>query len=156
GATGPTSRASSPRCSSARPPPVVADARGRYGGGLRTAARRCDVTQALDELDLALGGDVDDLHGVLRALRDTGPVARVRYFAEPAWIFTRYEVVDAAYRDDDLFPAAAAFKEMTEPVFGPNLQTMHGAEHQRNRALVSPSFRARVIPEYVRPILDEV
>ena len=114
------------------------------------------MTQALADLDLALGGDVADLHGVLRALRDTGPVARVRYFDEPAWIFTRYDAVDAAYRDDDLFPAAAAFKEMTEPVFGPNLQTMHGAEHRRNRALVSPSFRARVIPEYVRPILDEV
>ena len=73
---------------------------------------------ALAEIDFALGGDIADLHGALRALRDLGPVARVRYFGEPAWIFTTYEAVDAAYRDDDLFPAAAAFKEMTEPVFG--------------------------------------
>jgi cytochrome P450 len=111
---------------------------------------------ALAEIDFALGGDIADLHGALRALRGVGPVARVRYFGEPAWIFTTYEAVDAAYRDDDLFPAAAAFKEMTEPVFGRNLQCMHGPEHKRNRMLVSPSFRARVMPDYVRPILEEV
>jgi cytochrome P450 len=112
------------------------------------------MTQALENLDFALGGDIDDLHGALRALREVGPVARVRYFGEPAWIFTRYDIVDAAYRDDNLFPAAAAFKEMTEPVLGVNLQTMHGAEHVRNRMLVSPSFRARAMPEFVRPILE--
>src|SRR5580704_16043234 len=71
----------------------------------------------LDEVDFALGGEVADLHGVLRSLRERGPVGAVRYFGEPAWIFTTFEAVDAAYRDDDLFPAAAAFKEMTEPVF---------------------------------------
>ena len=110
----------------------------------------------LEEVDFALGGDIADLHGVLHALREQGPVVRVRYFEEPAWIFTTYAAVDAAYRDDDLFPAAAAFKEMTEPVLGRTLQCMHGAEHKRNRMLVSPSFRARVMPDYVRPILDEV
>ena len=110
----------------------------------------------LDEVDFALGGEVADLHGVLRALRERGPVGAVRYFGEPAWIFTTFEAVDAAYRDDDLFPAAAAFKEMTEPVFGRNLQCMHGSEHKRNRMLVSPSFRARVIPPTVTPIIVEV
>ena len=110
----------------------------------------------LDEVDFALGGEVADLHGVLRSLRQGGPVMAVRYFGEPAWILTTFEAVDAAYRDDDLFPAAAAFKEMTEPVFGRNLQCMHGAEHKRNRMLVSPSFRARVIPPTVTPIITEV
>jgi cytochrome P450 len=110
----------------------------------------------LDEVDFALGGEVADLHGVLRSLRQGGPVRAVRYFGEPAWILTTFEAVDAAYRDDDLFPAAAAFKEMTEPVFGRNLQCMHGAEHKRNRMLVSPSFRARVIPPTVTPIITEV
>jgi cytochrome P450 len=110
----------------------------------------------LEDVDFALGGDVADLHGVLRALRDGGPVRKVRYFGEPAWIFTTYEAVDAAYRDDDLFPAAAAFAEMTEPVLGRNLQCMHGDEHRRNRALVSPYFRLRVMPGQVQPILERV
>jgi cytochrome P450 len=112
--------------------------------------------QDLEGVDFALGGEVADLHGVLRSLRERGPVMAVRYFGEPAWILTTFEAVDAAYRDDDLFPAAAAFKEMTEPVFGRNLQCMHGAEHKRNRMLVSPSFRARVIPPTVIPIITEV
>ncbi|HEV8296536.1 MAG TPA: cytochrome P450 [Acidimicrobiales bacterium] len=114
------------------------------------------MAQMLEDVDFALGGEVEDLHGVLRALRDHGPVGRVRYFGEPAWIFTTFESVEAAYRDDDLFPAAAAFKEMTEPVLGRNLQCMQGQEHKRNRMLVSPYFRLRVMPGQVQPILDEV
>jgi cytochrome P450 len=110
----------------------------------------------LEDVDFALGGEVPDLHGVLRALRQRGPVVRVRYFGEPAWLFTTYAGVDAAYRDDDLFPAAAAFAEMTEPVFGRNLQCMHGEEHKRNRMLVSPAFRASVMPSAVSPIIEEI
>jgi cytochrome P450 len=114
------------------------------------------MAPTLDQVDFALGGHVEDLHGVLRALREQGPVARVRYFGEPAWIFTTFDAVESAYRDDDLFPAAAAFKEMTEPVLGRNLQCMHGEEHKRNRMLVSPYFRLRVMPGQVQPILEEV
>jgi cytochrome P450 len=101
-------------------------------------------------------GDMADLHAVIHRLRDDGPVAQVRYFGEPALLLTTYEAVDAAYRDDDLFPAAAAFAEMTEPAMGRTLQCMHGDEHKRNRKLVSPAFRVRIMPDYVRPILEEV
>ncbi len=110
----------------------------------------------LEEVDFALGGDIADLHGTIRQLREVGPVARVRYYDEPAWLLTTYDAVEAAYRDDDLFPAAAAFKELTEPVLGRNLQCMHGEEHRRNRMLVSPAFRARVMPDQVRPIIEAV
>jgi cytochrome P450 len=110
----------------------------------------------ITEVDFALGGDIDDLHGTLRELREQGPVAGVRYYGEPAWLLTTYEAVEAAYRDDDLFPAAAAFKELTEPVLGRNLQCMHGEEHRRNRMLVSPAFRARAMPEVVRPLVEDV
>jgi len=109
-----------------------------------------------DDVDFALGGDMADLHSVIHRLREDGPVAQVRYFGEPALLFTTYESVDAAYRDDDLFPAAAAFAEMTEPSMGRTLQCMGGDEHKRNRKLVSPAFRVRIMPDYVRPILDEV
>jgi cytochrome P450 len=110
----------------------------------------------ITEVDFALGGDIDDLHGTLRELREQGPVAGVRYYGEPAWLLTTFEAVEAAYRDDDLFPAAAAFKELTEPVLGRNLQCMHGEEHRRNRMLVSPAFRARAMPEVVRPLVEDV
>jgi cytochrome P450 len=110
---------------------------------------------ASNNVDFALGGDVEDLHGVLRRLRESSPVAPVRYFGEPAWLLTSYDAVEAAYRDDELFPAAAAFKEFTEPALGRNLQCMQGDEHKRNRMLVSPSFRARSIETLVQPVIDE-
>jgi cytochrome P450 len=110
----------------------------------------------ITEVDFALGGDIEDLHATLRNLRALGPVAAVRYYEEPAWLLTTYDAVEAAYRDDDLFPAAAAFKELTEPVLGRNLQCMHGEEHRRNRMLVSPAFRARAMPEVVRPLVEDV
>ena len=110
----------------------------------------------MHDVDFALGGDMADLHSVIHQLRADGPVAHVRYFGEPALLLTTYEAVDAAYRDDDLFPAAAAFAEMTEPAMGRTLQCMHGDEHKRNRKLVSPAFRVRIMPDYVRPILEEV
>jgi cytochrome P450 len=110
----------------------------------------------ITEVDFALGGDIDDLHATLRELRALGPVTAVRYYEEPAWLLTTYDAVEAAYRDDDLFPAAAAFKELTEPVLGRNLQCMHGAEHRRNRMLVSPAFRARAMPEVVRPLVEDI
>jgi len=108
------------------------------------------------EIDLALGGEVDDLHGLFAGLRRLGPLARVRYFGEPAWILLSYDAVEAAYRDDVLFPAEAAFREMIEPVMGRTLQCMSGEEHTRNRRLVSPSFRVRVMPAQVRPVIEEV
>ena len=110
----------------------------------------------LHETDFALGGDIANLHEVLHQLRATGPVAPCRYFGERALLFTTYDAVDAAYRDDELFPAAAAFAEMTEAAMGRTLQCMGGDEHKRNRKLVSPAFRARIMPDYVRPILDAV
>src|SRR5690242_4792826 len=113
-------------------------------------------TAVITEVDFALGGDIEDLHATLRNLRALGPVAAVRYYEEPAWLLTTYDAVEAAYRDDDLFPAAAAFKELTEPVLGRNLQCMHGEEHRRNRMLVSPAFRARAMPEVVRPLVEDV
>ena len=39
---------------------------------------------------------------------------------------------------------------------GRTLQCMTGTEHTRNRALVSPAFRARLMPGYVEPILAPV
>jgi cytochrome P450 len=33
---------------------------------------------------------------------------------------------------------------------------MHGAEHRRNRMLVSPAFRARAMPEVVRPLVEDI
>src|SRR5438445_9335442 len=113
------------------------------------------LTVVHPELDFA-AEDIPDLHAVLAELRETRPVAPVCFHGEPAHLLTRYEHVEAAFRDEETLPAEAAYRLHSQPVMGRTLQCMTGDEHTRNRALVFPKFRARVMPDYVAPILRPV
>jgi cytochrome P450 len=107
------------------------------------------------ELDFA-SEDIADLHRVLADLRQRRPVAPVTFHGERSWMLTRYDDVEAAFRDEETLPAEAAYRLHSEPVMGRTLQCMTGAEHARNRALVFPAFRARLMPDYVTPVLEPV
>jgi cytochrome P450 len=111
-----------------------------------------------DEFDYLLGypGDFDAFNARLHALRASRPAAWVRMAGQPAVLFTSYELVDAAFRDEAAFPSAAYFNEQMIEVLGHNLLTMTGEEHRRNRALVSPAFRARLMPGLIKPLLEPV
>jgi cytochrome P450 len=100
--------------------------------------------------------DVPCFHEELARLRRDHPVARVPFHGGSAYLLTRHEHVEGAFRDEATFPAEAAYRLHSEPVMGRTLQCMTGAEHTRNRALVSPAFRARLMPGYVAPILAPV
>ena len=67
-----------------------------------------------------------------------------------------HELVNAAFRDEDTFPAAAFYGTTVTEVLGRNLQCMQGEEHRLNRALVSPAFRQRLMPGLVQPLLEPV
>jgi cytochrome P450 len=97
--------------------------------------------------------DVSGFYVELARLRREHPVARVPFLGATAYLLTRYADVEQAFLDEDTFPAEAAYRVHSEPVLGRTLQCMTGAEHTRNRALVSPAFRARLMPGYVTPIL---
>ena len=58
--------------------------------------------------------------------------------------------------DDDTFPSAAAYLRHSGPVMGKTIQCMAGAEHRRNRALVSAAFRPRLMKEFVEAFLTPV
>lgn len=107
------------------------------------------------ELDFA-SEDVAGLHQILADLRQRRPVAPVNFHGEQAWMLTRYDDVEAAFRDEETLPAEAAYRLHSEPVMGRTLQCMTGDEHTRNRALVFPAFRARLMPDYITPILEPV
>jgi cytochrome P450 len=113
------------------------------------------LTVEYPDLDFA-AGDIPDLHQVLADLRHRRPVAPVTFHGERSWMLTRYDHVEAAFRDEETLPAEAAYRLHSEPVMGRTLQCMTGAEHARNRALVFPAFRARLMPDYVTPILEPV
>jgi cytochrome P450 len=107
--------------------------------------------QLVSEHDFAL--DVPDFHDELSRLRREHPVAFVPFHGGTAYLLTSYRDVERAFLDEATLPAEAAYRLHSEPVMGRTLQCMTGREHTRNRALVFPAFRARLMPDYVDPIL---
>ena len=117
------------------------------------------VPEAMDdEFDYAtpLPGGFAEFNSRMAALRTRGPAVWVRSMGRPTVLFTTYERVDAAFRDEATFPSGAYYTEEMLAVLGRNLLAMTGDEHRRNRALVSPAFRARLMPGLVRPLLEPV
>jgi cytochrome P450 len=108
-----------------------------------------------DDADFAL--DVlDDFDARLAALRARAPAAWVRCFGEKAVLFSSYELVNAAFKDEATFPSAEFYGNVVTDVMGRNIQCMEGNEHKVNRALVSPGFRQRLMPGIVGPLLEPV
>ena len=100
--------------------------------------------------------DLPDVAGTLHDLRSRKPALWARGFGEPALLLLTHELVNAAFRDEDTFPAAAFYGTTVTEVLGRNLQCMQGEEHRLNRALVSPAFRQRLMPGLVQPLLEPV
>jgi cytochrome P450 len=99
---------------------------------------------------------IPDLHAVLADLRARHRVAPVRYHGERAFLITRFADVQAALADEERFPSAAAYLRHSGPVMGKTIQCMGGAEHRRNRGLVSVGFRPRVMRSFVESFLTPV
>jgi len=99
---------------------------------------------------------IPELHALLADLRARRRVAPVRYHGERAWLITRHADVQAALADEVAFPSAAAYLRHSGPVMGKTIQCMGGAEHRRNRALVSVGFRPRVMRGFVESFLTPV
>src|SRR5690606_10052091 len=119
--------------------PLRIRARRRTGGSAMTMT----VPQRLDfEIDVLLD-DLPDVAGTQHEMRAHGPAVWARGFGEPALLLLTHELVNAAFRDEDTFPAAAFYGTTVTDVLGRNLQCMYGDEHRLNRALVSPAFRQR-------------
>jgi cytochrome P450 len=108
-----------------------------------------------DPADYALD-DMPDLHERLADLRSRKPAAWVNIFGKPGVMFTSYELVNAAFKDEETFPSRAFYSNVVTDVLGYNIQCMYGEEHRRNRALASPTFRARLVQDLVTPVLEPV
>jgi cytochrome P450 len=100
--------------------------------------------------------DPPDLVERLHRHREARPASWVRGWGQPTLMFTSYELIDAAFRDEATFPSAAFYANTVTDVLGRNIQCMEGEEHRRNRALVSPYFRAKNVAEVVPPLLEPV
>jgi len=108
-----------------------------------------------DDADYAVE-DMPDLHERLAALRRRAPAAWVRAFGQPALMFTTYDLVLEAFKDEETFPSAAFYSNVVTDVLGRNIQCMYGDEHRRNRSLASPAFRRSLMPGLIQPLLEPV
>lgn len=108
-----------------------------------------------DDTDFALD-EVPDFEARLNALRDRKPAAWVRSFGQPTVMFSSYELVNAAFKDEATFPSAEFYGNTVTDVLGRNMQCMEGDEHRLNRALASPGFRQRLMPGLIPPLLEPV
>lgn len=94
------------------------------------------------ETDFAAGGyPGETYHTLLDELRERGPVVRVAFGSEPAWLITRHAELAEALRDSERFPQAPAYRRHTEPPIGRSFISMDEPEHQIYRKLATPTFR---------------
>jgi len=104
---------------------------------------------AAGRFDFAAGGfPGEELHAVLAGLRAQGPVVPVRFAGKPALAIVRHAALAAAFRDEQRFPAGAAYARSTEPTIGRSFISMDGDEHRVYRALATPAFRPRAVAAY--------
>lgn len=110
-------------------------------------------TVDIEGVDFAFEGS-PEIHAVLERLRSEKPYAVVPFAGVKAVLLLTHDLVSAAFKDEDTFPASAIYPMTTGPVLGKTLQCMAGREHRVNRAIVSPPFRRSRISEYIEPILE--
>ncbi len=103
----------------------------------------------MQDVDLARA-PVPDLHARLAEARGRGAVVPVCFHGRPAWLTTTWAGTRAALADEARFPSAS----IQEPLVGRTMQSMVGAEHRRNRALIASAFTPRSIGTQQRELLE--
>ena len=98
------------------------------------------IPTALDfDVDVLLD-DLPDVAGTLAEMRAAKPAAWARGFGEPALLLLTHELVNAAFRDEDVFPAAEFYGTTVSDVLGRNLQCMRGEEHRASPQRDGPTW----------------
>jgi cytochrome P450 len=87
----------------------------------------------------------DRLHRELRALRECHPVRPALFAGRPAVVITGHQALAEAFRDNERFPPADAYRITIEPVQGVTFQTMEDEQHRIYRRLATPAFRSRAV-----------
>lgn len=95
-----------------------------------------------------------DLHPVLAGLRAAHRVGRVGYDGSAARAILRHGDLAEAFRDDESFPAAAAYRSLAEPAQGRTMQCMDPPEHRVRRELVASWFSPASIAALVSPVIE--
>ncbi|MBP8925450.1 MAG: cytochrome P450 [Pseudomonadales bacterium] len=85
------------------------------------------------------------LHQTLRRFREHQPVSPARYAGLPAFLISGHAELAEAFRDNQRFPPANAYRITFEPVVGLTFQTMEDEAHRLYRRLATPAFRSKAV-----------
>ncbi|WP_406299684.1 cytochrome P450 [Embleya sp. NBC_00888] len=115
--------------------------------------RDLDAPFDIEGYDFAFD-DIPNPHELIAAARARKPYAIVPFLGTRAVMFLTHDLVSAAFKDEESFPASAIYSATTEPVLGHTIQCMRGAEHRINRKVVVPAFRRKIVTDQVEAILE--
>lgn len=109
------------------------------------------VDFALDEMP------GDQLHRILHAYRERGPIQSTRFLGLPALIITSHQALSRAFMDTESFPPHAMYQASFEGAIGKSFISMEDPkEHLLYRKRVTPAFRSRAVARYERDDLAEI
>jgi cytochrome P450 len=110
------------------------------------------MTAGLEHVDFAFDKmPGDELHEVLRAFRDEGPVVPTRFLGLPAFVIARYDALVEAFTDNERFPPHRMYQASFEGAIGRSfISEPDPARHRLYRKLATPAFRSRAVASYER------
>jgi cytochrome P450 len=87
----------------------------------------------------------EQLHRRLAAMRERHPVMPALFGGQPALLISGHAALAEAFRDNQRFPPADAYRITIEPVQGVTFQTMEDEQHRLYRRLATPAFRSSAV-----------
>jgi cytochrome P450 len=98
----------------------------------------------------------EEFHRELARLRAAHRLAPVRFGGAVLPMVTRFEDLDAAFRDDENLPAGPTYAMTIEPCQGVTFESVDGPEHNTLRHLTTRKLRRRPIAEYAEEKLPAI
>ena len=96
------------------------------------------------------------LHNLMDTLREQAPIVPVHFLGGPAWLITRHDELEAAFKDTDNLPPHRAYLASIATLIGENFQSMEGDRHRLFRKLATPTFRPRQVEKMDFDMLADV
>jgi cytochrome P450 len=106
----------------------------------------------IDQVDFAFDEmPGEEMHRILHAYRDRGPLQSTHFMGLPAFIITGHRVLLDAFMDTEKFPPHRMYKTSFEGAIGETFISMEDSrKHLAYRRLATPAFRSRAVARYQR------
>ncbi len=98
----------------------------------------------------------EEFHQLLASLRSEHRLAPVKFLGAPMGLITGFADLDAAFRDDEAFPAGPTYASSIEPCQGFTFESCDGPEHHALRDLSTRALRSRPVARFADDHLGQL